>query len=395
MVAHPSLTALAGRHTPVANAVALPLAILHQGHVPPAVDGVRKPRKPGGYIDSAADMAWALHRAGRTLCTPIPDRDPAHNSGWSFPDTSDGIAAARAAGAEVLWANTVLYAGHPLEAALAAGVAVVGQLCAAVQIFDDKYVTHQALDAASLAVPRTALLTRFLQPGALHQDTLTARTLAAHRLAFPLMLKPVRGRGSQGVTYVADLPALRQASAALFAAHDTLGDVTFGRYGDALMIEEYLPGDEITITVMPPGDYRAFGQQQRPAPWALPPVARVGHRAGVAPYSGDVPVSANSTVLPTARAAQAPLRQALHDCERAASLVCARAPIRIDCRADASGVFRLFDLNMKPNLTGAGRPGRDTQDSLVVLAGRAAGWSYPTLLTAILSQAYALTTPST
>ena len=40
----------------------------------------------------------------------------------------------------------------------------------------------------------------------------------------------------------------------------------------------------------------------------------------------------------------------------------------------------MFDLNMKPNATGPGRPGRADQDSLVAMAARAVGWDFPDLL---------------
>jgi hypothetical protein len=55
-------------------------------------------------------------------------------------------------------------------------------------------------------------------------------------------------------------------------------------------------------------------------------------------------------------------------CVLAAGLVDARTAIRIDCRADRHGVFKLFDLNMKPNMTGPGRPRREDQDCLSAIA---------------------------
>jgi hypothetical protein len=49
----------------------------------------------------------------------------------------------------------------------------------------------------------------------------------------------------------------------------------------------------------------------------------------------------------------------------------------------------MFDLNMKPNMTGAGRPGREDQDSLSCMAAREIGWSYGDLLVNMLRQAWA------
>ena len=43
---------------------------------------------------------------------------------------------------------------------------------------------------------------------------------------------------------------------------------------------------------------------------------------------------------------------------------------------------------MKPNMTGAGRPGRDDQDSLSAIAARGMGWDYADLLMAMLNCAW-------
>jgi D-alanine-D-alanine ligase len=55
---------------------------------------------------------------------------------------------------------------------------------------------------------------------------------------------------------------------------------------------------------------------------------------------------------------------------------------------DRNGAWKLFDLNMQPNLTGPGRPGREEQDSLVAIAAGAIGWSYVDLLKNLLEQAW-------
>ena len=43
---------------------------------------------------------------------------------------------------------------------------------------------------------------------------------------------------------------------------------------------------------------------------------------------------------------------------------------------------------MKPNMTGAGRPGRADQDCLSAIAARADGWSYAQMLDAMLATAW-------
>jgi D-alanine-D-alanine ligase len=48
--------------------------------------------------------------------------------------------------------------------------------------------------------------------------------------------------------------------------------------------------------------------------------------------------------------------------------------------------FALFDVNMKPNITGPGRPGREAQAALTVLAAEALGWSYRDFVRNVLRQ---------
>eukprot|EP00168_Porphyra_purpurea_P015150 TRINITY_DN4551_c0_g1_i3.p1 TRINITY_DN4551_c0_g1~~TRINITY_DN4551_c0_g1_i3.p1 ORF type:complete len:163 (-),score=51.44 TRINITY_DN4551_c0_g1_i3:231-719(-) len=143
------------------------------------------------------------------------------------------------------------------------------------------------------------------------------------------------------------------------------------------MVEAYLPASEVTVTVLPPGTYTLDGTPTvRDSYWALPPVERTAHAGGVAPYNGVVAVTANSAVVPAPRRDGKAYTDLAAATEAAAAAVGAVAPIRVDARADAAGVYRLFDLNLKPNMTGAGRPGRDDQDSLTAMAARAVGWSF-------------------
>lgn len=370
----------------VPNPLAAAVGVLFQAVEPPVIDGIRKPMKPGGYSDSGADIAHELRRRGRNVVTPVPDPDPADQSAWVFPDTADGIAEARSLGAEVLWANTVVFRGHPLDAVVGQGPGVVGQLPDAVHRFDDKWHTNDLLRRHGLPVAAAVLVARAAADGVHVVDDLTVETLADHGVGFPAVVKPVRGRGSQGVTKVDDLDRLREV------AHDLLGATTevdgqhYPTYGDTLIVEEYLDGSEVTVTVMPPGTYAfADGTRDLDTHWSLPPVERSGHVDGITPYNGVVAVTANSRAVTDRSEAHRTLEA---QCAEAAALVEARAPIRIDCRGRATDDFQLFDLNMKPNMTGAGRPGRDDQDSLSCMAARVVGWSYGDLLDNMLRQAW-------
>lgn len=347
------------------------IAVLFQALSPPVIGGVRKDPKPGGYSDSGADIACCLAGRGASVLPARRAPDPAVALDWVFPDTTAGIQQALDGGATLLWANTVLFSGHPIEDVMHACL-IVGQHPAAMQAGDDKFATNALLRSRGLPVASSVLAGLHARPGVQRIEDLTEAALAGLGLSFPLVVKPVRGRGSQGVSRVADHAEFLRTAAALLDS---------ARFGDELIVEQFLAGTELTVTVMPGGG--AAG-----APWALPPVCRFNHLDGIAPYNGDVAVTQNSRALTAAEQASPAVQAMLAACVEAARQVGARAPIRIDCRADAQGVLRLFDLNMKPNMTGAGRPGREDQDSLSAIAARAIGWSYGELLACMLASAW-------
>ena len=469
------------------------VAILYQALAPPVINGVRKAPKPGGYSDSGADIAFALSNVsfsstdGRCgdeeaagsgsvpsssapvkltveVVTPVANADPLKPMEWVLPDTPAGIEAAVSEhGADTLWANTVLFAGHPLEQYLSR-CWIVGQTPAATQAADDKFATNAMLAAQGLPVALSLLAspTGSARQGIISYEEVVKRVCACaagtvkgaassadeggaavgaarlhlQQLQLPLIVKPVRGRGSQGVVKVETIEQLTRVLDGVKADSS--------EFGDTMMVEEYLEGEEITVTVLPRPPAGQAGSSSFSSstssmpvstllssasaptasatlssasestaaaaaaeslstatptsassastallPWALPPVRRINHINGVAPYNGVVAVTRNSMALTVNEIAESEnVRAVMRACEQAAVAVQARAPIRIDCRADAQGVYRLFDLNMKPNMTGAGRPGRDDQDSLSLIAARAIGWDYKDLLLNMVQNAW-------
>lgn len=339
------------------------LAVFYQSEAPPVIDGIKKPVKPGGYTDSGADIACALKEAGSRVVTPHSSPRSASAVDWVFPDSEDGFAEAYAKGARTFWLNTVLYDGHPVESQFAKDVRFVGQVPRLVQKFDDKFKTNELLRTEGLPVASSRVI-----------------EAAPSDVTFPCVLKPIRGRGSEGVCVVESEIELRTKISDWLRSE---------KYGRAFMLEELLPGDEITIAVMPPGEY-VFGQRAEPRErhWALPPVRRSNHEKMIAPYSGSVAVVNNSAVLAEAELEEPTVLAITKACELAAALVGARAPIRIDCRQNAAGEYKIFDLNMKPNMTGTGRPGREDQTSLVAIAARSMGWSFTDLCKNMLQNAW-------
>ncbi len=307
------------------------VAVLYQAELAPAVDGIQKPMKPGGYSDSGADIACCLLRAGVPVVLPVRKPDPVVALDWVFPDTMVGIRDALTRGAEVLWANTVLFEGHPLDGR-EAGVRIVGQHPAAVQRFDDKCFTNSLFARHGLPVPRGLLLQAESEPQSFTVEDLSAEMLRARGLELPLVVKPVRGRGSEGVAKHDTVAQLKEHAAELLSATAEIGGHSYLRYGWRLIVEEYLPGLELTVTVMPPGVYAIDGEERvLERHWHLPPVRRFNHQHGVAPYSGVVAVIQNSEALGKEACSVPEVGRTVEHCETAAALVDAVAPVRIDC----------------------------------------------------------------
>jgi D-alanine-D-alanine ligase-like ATP-grasp enzyme len=251
-----------------------------------------------------------------------------------FPDTDVGILSAITKGATYIWANTILFSSHPLQTSPLLDpyqdtVQIIGQPPNLVERFDDKELVNSILrKMGNFTLPRGWSITK----SSSGEESLGER-LKEMKLPYPVVGKPVRGRGSYGVRVCSSLPALQTHIKDLF------------NYSPMVMIEEYLSGEEATVTVMPPGN----GRNRY---WALPIVTRFNHSDGVAPYNGVVAVTANSRVVSeNDYEADGRYGEAARECEAVAKLLGVAAPIRVDIRrfSDKPGErFALFDVNMKP-----------------------------------------------
>ncbi len=342
------------------------VAILYQAAAAPVVNGLQKPMKPGGYSDSGADIAYTLYKNGVEVIVPVDNPEMMNDLDWVFPDTTEGIQAAIDKGADTLWLNTVLYKNHSIEAFFRQNITFVGQIPGQVDRYDNKWVTNHLLHENGIFIPDSLLVS---------EENIADFSLP---FDFPLVIKPIRGRGSQGVLMVHNRNELDSYIAEMLSG---------AKYGSALYIEKFLAGQEITVTVMPAGTYSIDHEEiVMNNPWCLPPVKRFNHKNGIAPYNGTVAVIENSALMNKNERNSPELYTAYEQCILSAKLLDIKAPIRIDCRSDENGVFFLFDLNMKPNMTGASRPHRSHQDSLTSIAARGIGWSYFDLLSNMLQQ---------
>lgn len=228
-----------------------------------------------GYKDSGADIAYNLGQKEEVyVITPTANPNPTNDGDWTFPDTEDGILEAIDKGATHLWANTIVFASHPLQTSAPIGahaerLRVIGQSPLCVDRYDNKdWVNTLLRRSGGFTMPRSWDIPPGSHPNA----------EALGDLPYPIVAKPIRGRGSHGVK-VCRGPEALAAHAQGLANEDA-----------AVMLEEFLRGEEATVTVMPPAGGRGY--------WALPLVSRFNHHDGIAPYNGTVAVTANSSVVP-------------------------------------------------------------------------------------------------
>ncbi|KAF5491636.1 D-alanine--D-alanine ligase [Colletotrichum siamense] len=341
------------------------VAVLYQEIDPPVIAGNVKPKKPGGYKDSGADIAYNLSLSnGVQVLSPNSRPDPLKDADWCFPDNEDGILSAIGKGATHLWANTILFASHPLQTSARIGkhekkIKVIGQGPLIVEKYDDKdFVNTLLRQQGSFTMPWACTIHA-------NKDTPDYKSYP-----YPVVAKPARGRGSHGVKVCQDENEL-SSHIKLLKSQGT----------NAIIVEEFLAGEEATVTVMPPTSDKGY--------WSLPVVTRFNHQDGIAPYNGTVAVTANSKAVVGFE--DPAYEEVAKECEKVGELLGTTAPIRIDVRRFKAGSkFALFDVNMKPNMTGPGRPGRDEQASLTLLAAAALGWDYKELLRQILGTSYTL-----
>lgn len=204
-------------------------------------------------------------------------------------------------------------------------VKVVGQAPIMVEKYDDKELLNNLLRSRP----------RFTMPRAwsLSRSSDISYCIKKLALPFPVVIKPVRGRGSHGVKVC-------YSEAELLSHSETLL-----KEAPSIIAEEFLAGEEATVSVMPPSaDIQKY--------WAMPIVTRFNHVDDIAPYNGTVAVSYNSQVISSQEYEIDPsYGEAARQCEEVAQLLSVRAPIRIDIRRFKDRIhssFALFDINMKP-----------------------------------------------
>lgn len=204
------------------------------------------------------------------------------------------------------------------------GLAYVGSTAAASRLAFDKPVANALVASAGLSVPRSMAL-----PHAAFRELGAAAILEmlVASLDLPLVVKPTRGGSSLGTSIVhatADLPA---AMVGAFA------------YGDVALIQEFVEGTEIAVSVV----------EEAGVPRALPPVE-------IVPDEGFYDYTARYTAGTTEFFAPARLDPAVLDAASAAALQAHRVLglrdySRTDLIVDEQGTCWFLEVNVAPGLT--------------------------------------------
>lgn len=230
------------------------------------------------------------------------------------------------------------------------GVPYVGTDAAGSRVSWSKPVAKTLLSRAGASTPRFTTL-----PQTLFRELGTRGVLerVLEVLGLPLVVKPASGGSALGVSVVRDAAALPQAMVACFA------------YGEEALIEQYVEGVEVAISVVDLGD----------GPQALPSVEIVTDGA----YDFDARYNpGRSEYFVPGRLSEQQERTAADLAVLAHRTLGLRHLSRTDMIVDADGVAWLLDINVAPGMT---------ETSLFPQAAQANGHALAELYAALVRRA--------
>ncbi len=219
------------------------------------------------------------------------------------------------------------------------GVPFVGSVGSACRVAFDKSIATTVVADAGIATPSQIALPHeiFRELGA--QALMAA---LAEQIGFPMMVKPSRGGSALGASKVVRAEELPSAMVGAYA------------YGPVAVIEEFVEGTEVTVTVADRGD----------GPAALPAV-EIRPESGVYDYESRYTAGATRFLCPaeieeSLAEACAALALTVHD------VLGLRDLSRTDLIITPDGTPTFLEVNVAPGMT---------ETSAVPLAVEAAGWS--------------------
>ena len=204
------------------------------------------------------------------------------------------------------------------------GVPYVGARPAACRIAFDKPCAKAAVSAVGIPTPRSVSL-----PHTTFRDLGAGRVLDAivAKLRLPVFVKPARGGSALGASVVRNASELPEAMVACYA------------YGDTALIEQYVDGVEVAVSVLDTGS----------GPVALP-VVEIAPEHGVYDYRARYSAGATQFHVP-ARLAPEPAGAATDIAIRAHEALGLRDISRTDLIVDDSGIPWFLEVNVAPGMT--------------------------------------------
>ncbi|HET7477857.1 MAG TPA: D-alanine--D-alanine ligase [Dermatophilaceae bacterium] len=234
------------------------------------------------------------------------------------------------------------------------GVATVGPGAAQCRLTWDKPVAKALVAAAGVAAPRGVALSH-----AAFRELGAPAVLAAvvRSLGLPLSVKPARGGSALGLTIVRAASELPAAMVGAYA------------YGDIAMIEEFVSGTEVAVSVIE-------GADGTPVPL---PAVEIVPDGGVYTYDARYTAGATEFVTP-ARLTPAVASATAETALTAYRVLGHRHLSRIDLIVDVEGRPWFLEANSSPGMT---------ETSLVPLAVEAAGLDQSAVYGEIVERAVA------
>lgn len=230
-----------------------------------------------------------------------------------------------------------------------AGVPYVGSAAAACRLAWDKPAAKSVVRSAGITTPDWVALPhstfRELGAGAV-LDLMVAR------LGLPLMVKPASGGSALGVQKVSRVEDLPAAMVSCFA------------YGDTVMVERYVEGVEVALSVVDLGD----------GPQALPAV-EIEPESGVFDYSSRYTPGLTEYHVP-ARLDDAVARRAAELAVRVHEVLGLADLSRTDAIITPDGEVHFLEVNVSPGLT---------ETSMFPMAVEAAGFELGEVLSRLLA----------
>jgi D-alanine-D-alanine ligase len=204
----------------------------------------------------------------------------------------------------------------------------------------DKYISNISYSMGNLKVPRYAVIAKS------SKDSFPS-------IPLPVVIKPVNGGSSVGVSVV---PTKKDIKKALKAA--------FGE-DDRVMVQEYIHGREFTCGVL---------EDNNGKPFALPPTEIIPRTASFFDYTAKYKVGGSEEITP-ARLPKTKLKELQGIALRAHQMLGCRGMSRSDFILKGS-TFYILETNTIPGMT---------ETSLLPQAANAIGISFPRMLDLIIA----------